>query len=111
MGCSVVARNGNLLTTPGHEAQSGLYLDIPPITPPQATSAEAAWAAAGRLFDAGGTFAEFHYVSDADRANALALFLTPFLRAYIASPVPMAVVEAPAPGTGKTLLAESLLSV
>ncbi len=111
VGCPVVARNGDLLTRPGHDAQSGLYLDIAPITMPLDTSAEAARAAAGRLFGKGGTFAEFPYVSDADRANALALFLTPFLRAYIAGPVPMAVVEAPAPGTGKTLLAESLLAV
>lgn len=54
---------------------------------------------------------DFPFSRDCDRANTLALFLTPFLRPLIGdSGVPMAIVDAPVMGTGKSLLAK-LLSV
>lgn len=47
----------------------------------------------------------FPFADEASQANALALFLTPVLRSAIDGPVPMAVIDAPAQSTGKTLLA------
>jgi putative DNA primase/helicase len=41
-------------------------------------------------------------------AHALALMLLPFVRAMIPDPAPLHLIEAPAPGTGKSLLAEVL---
>jgi hypothetical protein len=49
---------------------------------------------------------DFPWASDSDRAHALALVLTPFLRRLIAGPCPGFLIEAPTPGSGKSLLAE-----
>ncbi len=48
---------------------------------------------------------DFPWDSAADRANAWALLLTPLVRAVVGQ-VPMALVDAPEPGTGKGLLVE-----
>ena len=51
---------------------------------------------------------DFPFQTDADKANALAFLLTPFIREIIQGPVPMGLIEAPAAGTGKGLLANAL---
>jgi len=51
---------------------------------------------------------DFPFVSRADRAHAIAFALTPIVRELIHGPVPMTVFEAPAPGTGKSLLMQVL---
>ena len=43
-----------------------------------------------------------------ERAHAFDLFLTPFVRAMIDGATPLHLIEAPTPGSGKTLLAEVL---
>ncbi len=48
-------------------------------------------------------FTDFPWDTAADRANAWALLLTPLVRAIIGQ-VPMALIDAPEPGTGKGLL-------
>jgi 5S rRNA maturation endonuclease (ribonuclease M5) len=45
-------------------------------------------------------------VISAAKANALAVLLTPIVRPAIMGPTPLALFDAPAPGTGKTLFAE-----
>lgn len=52
---------------------------------------------------------DFPFETEADRANTLALLLTPFVA--FDGPPPMAVVTAPAPGHGKTTLAEVVLAI
>ncbi len=52
------------------------------------------------------TIGEFPYVSDADKANALALLLTPILRPALKRHVPLALIDAPKQGTGKGLLSD-----
>jgi hypothetical protein len=49
------------------------------------------------------TLCDFPWDTAADRANAWALLLTPLVRAIVGQ-VPMALVDAPEPGTGKGLL-------
>ncbi len=49
---------------------------------------------------------EFPYVSDADKANALGLLLTPILRPAIKRHVALALIDAPKQGTGKGLLSD-----
>lgn len=53
---------------------------------------------------------QFPFAGAADRAHALAFALTPIVREMIHGPVPMTVFEAPAPGTGKSLLMQVLAS-
>jgi len=50
---------------------------------------------------------DFPFADDASRANALALLFTPILRPAIAGPVPLALVNSPKQGTGKSLLARA----
>jgi hypothetical protein len=57
-----------------------------------------------------GILENFPFVSESDRANALALFFTVLCRPLIAGLVPTFMIQAPAAGTGKTLLANTLLS-
>jgi len=49
---------------------------------------------------------DFPFDTTADRANALALLLTPIVRPAIGSPVPLALLDSPEPGTGKGLIAD-----
>jgi hypothetical protein len=50
----------------------------------------------------------FPFVDHASRANMFALLLTPILRRAIRGCVPLALIDAPAAGTGKSLLAETV---
>lgn len=54
---------------------------------------------------------DFPFVDDADRAHALALMLLPIVRPAIDGPTPLHLFDAPAPGTGKSLLARACLRV
>jgi hypothetical protein len=49
---------------------------------------------------------EFPYVDNASKANTFAMLLTPILRSVIQGCVPVALVDAPQAGTGKSLLVE-----
>jgi len=51
---------------------------------------------------------DFPFKGRSDRTNAMSLFLTPCVREMINGPVPIYMIEAPSPGTGKTLLAQVL---
>src|SRR5262249_20438611 len=52
---------------------------------------------------------DFPFVSDADRAGAIAALLEPFARELISGPLPAHVVESPGPGSGKGLLADMIV--
>jgi putative DNA primase/helicase len=54
---------------------------------------------------------DFPYDSEASRANTLALALTPVMREVIDGPVPLAAVDKPSPGSGASLLVETLAVV
>jgi hypothetical protein len=49
-------------------------------------------------------FWDFPFVSDADRAHAIAAMILPFARDLIEGPTPLHLCEAPSPGSGKTLM-------
>ncbi|MGH9785153.1 MAG: hypothetical protein ACRD88_13310, partial [Terriglobia bacterium] len=53
-------------------------------------------------------FGEFPYANEASRANAVAGVLTPILRRSFTGPTPALILDAPAAGTGKSLLAEAI---
>jgi putative DNA primase/helicase len=52
---------------------------------------------------------DFPFVSQSDRAHAVALMLLPFVRDLIDGPTPLHDIEAPTPGSGKGLLTRCLL--
>jgi hypothetical protein len=103
----VLRPDGSLLDHPGYDPATQLYyapdpeLKIPPISEnPTQHQIEAARAALEQAIG------EFPFVEQASRSNALATMLTPIVRSSIDSSCPMALFDAPAAGTGKTLLAD-----
>jgi putative DNA primase/helicase len=94
--------DGSLLTTPGYDAASGLWLnDLPsmPAIPDKPTRDDAARA----LKILNGLLDGFPFVDRTARAVALSGMITPVVRAAM-SVAPMHVASAPAPGTGKSYL-------
>ena len=51
----------------------------------------------------------FPFTADADRAHAIALLILPFVREMISGCTPLHLFEAATPGSGKTLLAQTML--
>jgi hypothetical protein len=107
----VLRPNGTVFAEPGFDSESGLYfapapgLKVPPI--PERPTVEDVTRALGLIGEA---LCDFPFGGAADRANAIALLLTPIVRPAIAGAIPLAVITAPSPGTGKSLLA-SLASI
>lgn len=54
----------------------------------------------------GEAIGEFPFAEDADRANAFATLLSPFIRATLGGTSPLALINAPQQGTGKGLLTD-----
>lgn len=104
-----VRDDGTVCTTEGYDAASGLLLVPTPglesvTVPDQPTPAQVAEAV--RLLSEE-WLGDFPFATDADRANALALVLTPFVRDRVGI-VPLAVLDGLAAGVGKGLFAEIL---
>ncbi len=103
--------DGTLVSAFGYTPNSRLYLAMDPgiaaLTVNQAPDGAAVREAVGLIDD---LIADFPFVDQqADRAHAFALLLLPFIRDMISGPTPLHVADAPTPGTGKTLLLETLL--
>lgn len=100
----VLRPDGTFHTAHGFDAATGLYHWAPgraSITIALAPSA-AELAAAVALID--DMLCDFPWSTTADRANAWALMLTPIVRPIIGL-APLALLDAPQPGSGKTILA------
>jgi hypothetical protein len=105
----IVAAEGTIQTAPGyHEATRTYYpapgLDIPdvPVAPTQADITKARELLLEPLVD-------FPFVSEAERAHAIALCLLPFMRELIDGLTPLHLIEKQAVGTGAGLLAKVAL--
>lgn len=108
----VFGPTAKLNTTPGYDPESSNYyvagdppLDIGSI-PANPTDAQIGWAKALIFND---LLSDFPFVGQSERAHALSLMLNPFVRDLIDGPTPMYLIEAPAAGTGKGLLANMLM--
>jgi len=107
----VFAPDGRLITAPGYDTASGIYYDpapglgIPAIA--DAPTADEIAAARALLLD--DFLGDFPFVSDADRAHALAAILHPFVRGMIDGVTPLHGIEATGPGSGKGLLAAAVV--
>lgn len=106
----VFGPKGTLQTRPGYDPDSEIvyapadgYISLP--VPDVVTDSQVE--AAKDLIDE--MLRDFPFASNADYCNAVALFLLPFVRDMIDGPTPLHLIEASMPGSGKGLLAASLL--
>ena len=104
IGTPVLRRDWSLLQAPGYDPASGLYLaptvDLPPVPArPAPGQVERA-----RAFLLQALLGDFEWEDEASRANYIALMVTPYLRRPLKALVPLAVISASAPGSGKSLL-------
>ncbi len=107
--CPTFAADGSLVYENGYHTASGLWhlrtlANLPAI--PETPGAPAVAEARALLLD---VLADFPFVDDASRANAIALMLLPFVRPLIVGPTPLHAVDAPSPATGKDLLVKAAL--
>lgn len=105
----MVRADGSLLTEPGYDKDSGyLFLPAPGVAVPAVSSAptdEEVTTARELLLE---MVAGFPFVGDDDRANYLGALLTPLLRPICPPPYKMIGIGAHQPGSGKTLLAQTI---
>jgi hypothetical protein len=108
-GVPLIRNDGSVISTPGYDPATWVIYtpapgfsisSIPDI--PSDEDVERAVGHIGEMYDG------FPFVDHASRANMFALLLTPILRRAIRGCVPLALIDAPAAGTGKSLLAETV---
>lgn len=111
----VFAPDGTLITAPGYNKASGVIYAPPrgyqSLDVPDAITAIHLDEARELIEE---MICDFPFACDdagdsADRDNAIALLLLPFVRDMIDGPTPLHLIEASMPGSGKGLLATSLL--
>jgi len=107
----ILRPDGSMLATNGYDPESRIWMDLPedldiPTISENPTDDEVRRSIA--LL--GESISEFPFEDEASRANALGLILSAVFRAAIPGLIPMAVIDAPVAGTGKTFLV-SLASV
>lgn len=104
IGTPVLRRDWSLLQAPGYDPASGLFLaptvDLPSV-PARPAPAQVDRA---RAFLLTALLGDFEWEDEASRANYIALMVTPYLRRPLKALVPLAVLSASAPGSGKSLL-------
>jgi hypothetical protein len=104
--------DGTLIDTPGYDPATRLFyaptpgLSLPAI-PTHPTDVEVIEAM--NLINE--VIRDFPFESHACYANAVALLLTPIIRQAINGHVPLALIDATRPGTGKSLLAEAVAMI
>jgi putative DNA primase/helicase len=96
---------GTILDKPGYDKATELiYVPAPGFVMPIPDAPTALEVAAAVDTIDGEVLIDFPFADAASRANAWALLLTPILRPAIEEGVPLALLDAPSPGSGKTLL-------
>ena len=109
VGTPTFTPDGTLVATPGYQASTGLYYALSgepvPAVPnrPDGTDLKRAKQLIGQEW-----VADFPFVDDASRANVIAAPITAVARELIDGPTPLFAMDAPAPGTGKGLLAAGI---
>lgn len=98
--------DGTVLQTPGYDAATGLYYapngDVPPVPEvPDVVDIQRA-----RNFLLNLVLPDFPWATPGDRANFIALLISPILRPYIGGLIPLGAISAADRGSGKTLLAD-----
>jgi len=101
-----------MLTRPGYHQDAHLWLSVPEKAglleiPTYPTDADFQWARNLILED---LLVDFPFAAQSDLAHAVAALLLSFIRQMIVGPTPLHLIEAPTPGSGKSLLAD-LISI
>jgi hypothetical protein len=104
IGTPVLRRDWTLVQTPGYDAASGLFLAPTVALPPVPDRPTPAQVAKARAFIVGSLLGDFEWEDPASLANYVALMVTPFLRRPLKCLVPLTVISATMPGSGKSLL-------
>jgi putative DNA primase/helicase len=107
----IMRLDGTIHNQPGYDAATGLMYHPAPglVVPPVPVTPTADQIAAARALLLDDLLGDFPFKTDAERANAVALLLLPFVRPLIDGPTPLHLIESPTPGSGKSLLVETLL--
>jgi len=109
--------DGTLVDTHGYDDVSHIYyfkpvgFDLPRSVPAVGDLTPAQWMIASawaREWLVTELFGDFPFASDADRANTVAMLLSPFIMQIINCPLPLFVLTADNPGVGKSLMAETV---
>lgn len=105
----VFGRQGELNLEPGYHPASRTYywsngLEVPPV--PENPTAKDIKQARTLIVDE--LLGDFPFTSDTELSHAVALLLGPFVRELVTGPTPLHMIEAPSPGTGKSLLADAI---
>jgi hypothetical protein len=108
IGTPAFRPDGTVLQTPGYDPATGLYyapqggapLPAVPDVPDVVDIRRA------RSFLVNLVLADFPWASPGDRANFIALLISPILRPYIGGLIPLGAISASDRGSGKTLLAD-----
>ena len=101
-------RTGRLVSDPGYDRESGLYLCHPPPMAPMGELDRHAAEGAGDLLDE--AIGTFPFVSEADRSACLALIMTALLRRVLPA-APIGCISANTPGTGKSKLVDVISAI
>lgn len=101
----ILRPSGTVLQTTGYDAETTYYyaaqMGLEPLDVPDNPTAQDVKNAIGLIDE---LIYDFPFVDESSKTNALAVFLTPLVRA-IAPLSPLALMDAPKAGTGKSLLA------
>ncbi len=104
IGAPVLRRDGTLLQRPGYDPATGLYLASKVALPPVPERPTAEQVNGARDFLLNRFLRDFPWSSAADRANYVALLVTPILRHFTRSLTPFALIDATMPASGKSIL-------
>lgn len=105
----VVRADGSILDEPGYDPASGLYYaPSPKLAVPLLAEVPTRFEieAAVRLLNE--AIGEFPFTDKSSKANLIGTLLTPFIRANLDGTSPLALIDAPQQGTGKSLLTNVL---
>lgn len=99
-------KDGRLLSTPGFDEQSGIFLDLKvDVDVPERPTRRQVWAALRQLWF---PISQFPFVEKSDKVHALAMILEPYMRDMF-GPTPFHFVNKPEAGTGASLFIETAL--
>lgn len=108
-----IRQDGAILSAPGYDASTRLYYAAPndfrlPTLPANPTREHAAKAVA---FLVNELLVDFPFENQGSQANAIALMLTAVLLPSLSVKAPLALIDAPQQGTGKSLLASLIVRI
>jgi hypothetical protein len=100
--------DGTVVDRPGYDRETGLLFEPGETSFPPVTERPSQREAASALIDLFEPFQDFPFLAEPDQAAAYAAVLTILARPAIAGPCPVFAFRAPTPGSGKSLLADTV---